>query len=95
MGEKVYIRNDKGVIYTSNELKNTPNEKASYDLLGLIKVGDYVNGYKVVEINDKRIGFGNYRSTSYVYFEDGFKIESVVTKEQFDRIKFINGNMRS
>ena len=64
--------------------------KASNNIIDLIEVGDYVNGYKVVELNKKRIGFGISKiSCHYCYFnDDKIEIKSILTKEQFESIKY-------
>lgn len=76
--------------------------KTSDNPIDLIEVGDYVNGYKVSEIiidkdisdNDKLkfgdddlvLTFKSNHDTYYLYIED---IENVVTKEQFDSMKYV------
>lgn len=64
--------------------------KHSKDIIDLIKKGDYINGYKVCEINKKRIVFeGCHKSKSYYYFEDNdFEIKSIITKEQIKQIEY-------
>ena len=75
--------------------------KASYNIIDLIEVGDYVNGYKIEEVNNnlnEHKGICNCLDTylwcvneldkfeEIVIFENDIK--SVVTKEQFDSIKY-------
>ena len=66
--------------------------KASHNLIDLIEIGDYVNGYK---INNKYITvegevivkdecMDDYYSTSF----NNKMIESIVTKEQFENDKY-------
>jgi hypothetical protein len=63
--------------------------KHSFNIIDLIEEGDYVNGYKVKEINKKRIGFqSSHNSISYEYWEDNYDIKSIVTKEQFASMKY-------
>ena len=66
--------------------------KASFNLIDLIKVGDYVNGEKVtsaepVDKNDtgRYLGFGDYD----YYIHDNEDIKDVVTKEQFNLMKYV------
>lgn len=81
----------------SNKVKN-----ASFNLIDLIKVGDYVNGYKVEEVNNnlnEHKGICNCLDTylwcvneldkfeEIVIFENDIK--SVVTKEQFESCKYV------
>ena len=62
--------------------------KASFNIIDLIEVGDYVNGYKVKGFND--IGQIIYSKDAYgggYSYVANFKnedIKSVVTKEQFE-----------
>lgn len=70
--------------------------KASYNIIGLIEVGDYVNGYPVIEIDlendevaiDKIDDVQDWGAT---YIESDF-IENVVTKEQFESTKYKVGD---
>jgi len=82
-----------------------PNEiigKPSYNIIDLIEIGDYANGQKVNKIivdkdisNNDKLKFGDddlvltFKSnhdTYYLYVED---IESIVTKEQFESMKYV------
>ena len=74
--------------------------KPSFDLIDLIEVGDYVNGQKVKEIEK---GDGYYYLFNACYDgimshiiavkpkSDGYikPIENIVTKEQFDSMKYV------
>ena len=72
--------------------------KASHNIIDLIEVGDYVNGFKITSIEE-----GN-RKNKWVYAEDedGYliksfapkKIKSIVTKEQFESISYEVSNER-
>ena len=66
--------------------------KASFNLIDLIKIGDYVNGYKVLFI-DKDLGntknikcIDNSEERACFYEED---IKDIVTKEQFLNCKYV------
>jgi len=78
---------------TMKELKSTPN------IIDLIKVGDYINGLKVNNIEKKENGnicidFDN--KTSYLYVKnwnyesriEEYKIKSILTKEQFESMSY-------
>ena len=61
-------------------------KKASHNIIDLIEVGDYVNGSKVINIG---------KETKTIFCELGHlteeyhcKIKSIVTKEQFEAIKY-------
>ena len=64
----------------------------SFNMVDLIKVGDYVNGEKVTSAEpgdkndtDRYLGFGDYD----YYIHDNEDIKDVVTKEQFNEMKYV------
>ena len=67
----------------------------SENIIDLIKPGDYVNGYKVIEIikdfkvivdkSELNTNDGNYYLKSFT----NHQIKSIVTKEQFESMKYI------
>lgn len=61
--------------------------KKSKCIVDLIEVGDYVNGVEVEEINDKEIMLVD----THLWIDKAVAnrlIESIVTKEQFEDIKY-------
>lgn len=70
--------------------------KASYNLIDLIEVGDYVNGFRVYEVkaNCVMVGYECFATKfddeqEFLYqtiFEDDIK--SIVTKEQFESMSY-------
>ena len=60
--------------------------KASYNLIDLIEVGDYVNGLPVVHNAKKNGGNIVILINGDAYNEEDIK--SIVTKEQFDSVKY-------
>lgn len=61
--------------------------KVSDNLIDLIEVGDYVNGVEVEEINDKEIMLVD----THLWIDKKVAnrlIESIVTKEMFDSVKY-------
>ena len=64
--------------------------KASYNLIDLIEVLDYVNGDKVTEemikMRDKQGVFG--LPDKHRVFIDEIKVKNIVTKEMFDSVKY-------
>ena len=74
--------------------------KASFNIIDLIKVGDYVNGNKVtklgfdklllhcktIECHQEDLSRG-YEGVTFVYTNNDIK--DVVTKEQFDSMKYV------
>ena len=73
--------------------------KASHNIIDLIEVGDYVNGSKVIDISiigkdkEKWVWVEQMEDTDNKYGDDyvGYnneQIKSIVTKEQFESIKY-------
>ena len=67
--------------------------KASYNIIDLIEVGDYVNGFRMEQITEFKDG------SRYLEFDDGkyycknYQIQSIVTKEQFESMSYkVGGN---
>ncbi len=63
------------------------NFKSSYNIIDLIEVGDYVNGFLVKEVRREIIGLG------VIIFDNGISIweqniRSIVTKEQFESMSY-------
>ena len=83
-----YIDN-KGV---SNILENDEIIKASHNIIDLIEVGDYVNGYPVYEIieypdNTRAIVIADdYKSI--IWEESPQYIKSILTKEMFESMSY-------
>ena len=100
----MYVRTKKGKIYkfdTNNSMAKNGAKKymvnCSYNLIDLIKVGDYVNGYKVTRIGgtyhgrkDRAIYCDyqeNEKTGKWIMIYDD-EIKSIVTKEQFESMKY-------
>ena len=70
--------------------------KTSHNIINLIEVGDYVNGYKITEIIEKprKCLKTEYKiNLSYVYFCFYEKdIKSIVTKEMFSSMEYRLGD---
>ena len=65
--------------------------KHSKNIIDLIEVGDYVNGYKVVVKNGDLGELVLREDTGFLYINKGnniSKIKSIVTKEQFQSIEY-------
>ena len=78
--------------FDSCYLNNIDIKKASFNIIDLIEVGDYVNGEKVTSAEpvdkndtDRYLGFGDYD----YYIHDNEDIKDVVTKEQFEAMKYV------
>ena len=75
-------------VYAENEtVFFSEIEKASFNLIDLIEIGDYVNGEKVTSADpiERYLGFGDYD----YYIHDNEDIKDVVTKEQFNSCKYV------
>ena len=96
-----YVRTKTGNIYKigqlgyNNETFMSTNDegwyevyKSSPNIIDLIEVGDYVNGYKVIDFmleNGKRKGV---IVDADIWGFDIDEIKSIVTKEQFENMKY-------
>lgn len=83
--------------------------KASPNLIDLIEVGDYVNGYKVLKVSENKIymecfdgaivtdmDFEEHQLIGYTIeptYINEFQIESIVTKEQFSQMEYKVGQI--
>ena len=56
--------------------------KASNNIIDLIEVGDYVNGFEVTS-KDQFLGIGNHD-----WYIADYEIKSIVTKEQFKSMEY-------
>ena len=66
--------------------------KASYNIIDILEVGDYVNGYYVEDVLKTFVNVAvgsNYFQSPTIYEKD---IKSVVTKEQFSSMEYRLGD---
>lgn len=70
------------VIMKSDVIKSSPN------IIDLIEVGDYVNGFRVEEIEHKLVMCGYWVNTGDYKELYDTDIETIVTKEQFKSIEY-------
>lgn len=84
--ETTILTENDGSIYQGEYTKENV-VKASYDIIDLIEVGDYVNGHEVKSKQSgvKRIDIGEDENYVWLYEND---IKSIVTKEQFESMKY-------
>ena len=93
----IYRVIDKKIVYDNVEyckdcLLDNEITKASHNIIDLIEVGDYVNGYPVYETiehpdNTRAIVIAD-DNKSIIWEESSQYIKSIVTKEQFENIKY-------
>lgn len=62
--------------------------KASYNIIDLIEVGDYVNGECVNDIVNGRPFHEDYNDPYYSYVWDNEEIKSVITHEQMEQMAY-------
>lgn len=84
------VGHDWGDTLSDEEFKNIDKyieKEPSYNPIDLIEIGDYVNGVEVEEINDKEIMLVD----THLWIDKKVAnrlIESIVTKEQFNSVKY-------
>ncbi len=73
--------------------------KASYNIIDLIEVGDYVNGFKVTSVQEveepyypKRLLFVEEPQDNVLKVFNNEDIKSIVTKEQFENMAYKVGD---
>ena len=62
--------------------------KASYNIIDILEVGDYVNGCKAIDIVENDIYISNFYAESYIGMVKVKDIKSIVTKEQFEQMAY-------
>ena len=75
----IVIVDDKNCEYT---IPRETIKVASNNIIDLIEVGDYVNGYEVTS-KDQFLGIGNHD-----WYIADYEIKSIVTKEQFSSMAY-------
>lgn len=88
----MFTYKDSNRDYITYDLLHSEIIKASYNIIDILEVGDYVNGQVVTQIipNNRKTDPSTmiYTGTNHVvglYNED---IEDVITKEQFEQMKY-------
>ena len=67
--------------------------KASYNIIDLIEVGDYVNGEKIDYISISKDGKKRPLIRDNIYFFDKYiSIKSIITKEQMEQMSYKVGD---
>ncbi len=79
------VVDDYGNIYFVDDLIGEP----SYDIIDLVQIGDYVNGYRVDEIHGGQLSnFSRYDGRLVNIVSCDNNIERIVTKEQFENVEY-------
>ena len=100
----MFVRTESGKIWRVISSKAIDGHRrrivnASYNIIDLIEVGDYVNGLQVIEVrehlhNDIEIVLTNGEfNWSFSKNESNYDIKSIVTKEQFEAMEYKVGGM--
>lgn len=98
----MFTYKDSNRDYITYGLSHNEILKASFDIVDLIEVGDYVNGARVTDIDvtyfngtdrlkePKRIGVivGNNEMFKFSYYIKKGNIKTIVTKEQFGYVSY-------
>lgn len=95
----MYVRSLNGIVQIDkiqdNVMKDTKGYlhygdfiKASYDIIDLIEVGDYVNGKRVDYILEGELIYFDNTYCGEDEFHIKLPIKSIVTKEQFESISY-------
>ena len=66
-------------------------KKVSKNIIDILEVGDYVNGYPVIEIpymEENKIVYKLYYKNNFLLCTENHKIKSIVTKEQFEQMQY-------
>ena len=62
--------------------------KISPSIIDLIEVGDYVNGFKVIDILENDIYISDFYAESYIGVVKAKDIKSIVTREMFESMEY-------
>ena len=94
--ERLKKENDNGWFFEKSMIIKPDNIekyiiKASHNIIDLIEVGNYVNGYPVIEIpymEENKIVYKLYYKNNFLLCTENHKIKSIVTKEQFESMSY-------
>lgn len=83
--ERYFVDNSKQYSISKPYVK-----KHSFDIIGLIEVGDYVNGEKVIDIGERGLYLGYTEDDEHYsrIFIDESEIKTIVTREQFSNMEY-------
>lgn len=91
---KIINRVNESDIYeldNNNNIFENDVVKASYNIIDILEVGDYVNGLKITSVDktfdgNKLIGLG--KNFGFSKFDNDYKITSIVTHEQMKQMEY-------
>lgn len=85
--ETTILTENDGSIYQGEYTKENVI-KASYNIINILEAGDYVNGFKVIDIVENDIYVSDYYAESCIGIVKVKDIKSIVTKEQFEQMEY-------
>ena len=94
-GKSVFIDNFEEIKYQSINARGFIKKEPSFNIIDLIEVGDYVNGYKVYYCycaDEDTTGLFIDTETKRVWLDKPSQIKSIVTKEQFESMQYRVGS---
>lgn len=62
--------------------------KASYNIIDVLEVGDYVDGFKIIDIVENDIYVSDFYAENYIGMVKVKDIKSIVTKEQMEQMEY-------
>lgn len=95
--ERIFFENIIVLGYTtSDNIYASQKEKyiikSSPNIIDLIEVGDYINGFKVYEIKNGQLRTISYYDGYICYLCSDYEIKSIVTKQQFKNMEYKVGD---
>ena len=81
----MFTYKDSNRDYITYGLLHSEIIKASYNIIDLIEVGDYVNGLPVIFVEEDRVDIG--QAEDYFWLKNQH-IKSIVTKEQMKQMEY-------
>lgn len=96
--KKVYEQELEEIVCYAPVNKNHPRNaslysnhkfiKASHNIIDILEVGDYVNGFKVIDIVENDIYISDFYAESCIGMVKVKGIKSIVTKEQMEQMAY-------
>ena len=83
-GQSVFIDDFEEIKFLSINSRGFIKKEPSFNIIDLIEVGDYVNGYKVRGTSVSTLLLDNFNMIQI----DEEDIKSIVTKEQFESVQY-------
>lgn len=85
---KLKKQDDDGCIDLGALCENNIIKEPSFNVIDVLEVGDYVNGFKVIDIVENDIYISDFYAENYIGMVKVKDIKSVVTKEQMEQMEY-------